>query len=155
MRGNLFILSLFISISGCKHTHTLPGKLSKPQKCAIPYELTSNTSKITIIGVFTTWSLKSQIQLQRFRKVASLLNTKRVSFYIVLTDPDQKIVEDWIEAYKPVFPVLYDPKFTLCSRLISKVPTVIIYKKGKIYYYYSALAETKILYKQIVDVLGN
>ena len=101
--------------------------------CRLPSEFDGYRKKATVLGVFTTWSLKSQVQIQRFRKLAARIGD-RVGFLMVLTDPNRAMVEGWIRAYHPRFPVLHPPAFRLCGKKIRTIPfTAVLDRRDRLH----------------------
>jgi hypothetical protein len=151
----VFFTSILFSW-GCNTQKTkFPGKIDK-LSCSIPKELKKSGEKIKVIGVFTTWSLKSQVMMKRFNKLNALLKGKKIGFAFIFIDKDQRMVDGWYKAYKPDFTVLHDPKFKLCSEKVNKVPLFIIMKSsGKICYLLESVISSKTMFKMVRDAMEN
>lgn len=129
-----------------------PGKLAKPVRCVLPRQIPLS-QKIRVIGVFTTWDVKSQVQMSRFEKVRPLFGD-RIGFAYIFIDNDSRMVDGWVSLYKPAFPVLYHNTLRLCGNRVNRVPvTLIVGASGKICYSYQGPATTKTLHAQISDAL--
>ncbi|MBU1238855.1 hypothetical protein KKF84_02540 [Myxococcota bacterium] len=151
-------ISLLVSVNGglgCSSLTPDPvGKLAKPLRCSLPSQL-KLSEKVNIIGVFTTWDLKSQVQMSRFDKVRPFFG-KKVGISYVFIDHDSRMVDGWVSLNKPIFPVMYNPRFMLCGKRVNRVPiTLILGASGKICYSYQGAVTSKMLHSQIVDALKN
>lgn len=137
---------------------TLPGKVKTTKKCSLPREISFTDEKIKVIGVFTTWSSKSQIMMERFKKARSYYASKKkpVSFNFVFIDTDSRLVDQWHTMYKPDFTVLYDRDFRFCGNRITNVPvTLILGRNNRVCYVINDVETTKLLSDQIEDALTD
>lgn len=120
IRFRLYFLSLivFLLFVGCKPTKT---RFAFPVCYKVPAYL-SDPSRLRVVGVFTTWSLASQAQWDRFVKLSSVYTAPNVRFFAVFTDPDRFVVDEWVRSEKPPFTVIHDPTFSICNRVAREVP---------------------------------
>ncbi len=153
----LFLLAFIAMIGalGCRPARpAVAGRLEKPVPCSPQPDYLYANAKIRVVGVFTTWSLKSQAQWSRFMKVSTRFDGKQVQFIVVFTDPDRKVVDEWVMAEKPPFRVVHDPRFGMCGRHIREVPvTFLIDRRDRILSLTSGHVTSDMLDAQVRDAL--
>lgn len=164
LKTNIY-LACFVVIASTNCTsnakiivNPLPGKVEGTLKCSIPVELGFTTEQFKIIGVFTTWDLKSQIMMNRFRKTRAFFKKKSssLSFNFIFIDTDSRMVDNWYKSFKPDFTTLYDKDFRFCRKKTMSVPTMIIMnKKRHVCYIYSGVVTSDTLAKQIEDSIST
>jgi hypothetical protein len=158
MRFSILLLFLgMLGVTGCRpEKPAVPGRLDPPVSCTTQPEYLFSGGKIRVVGVFTTWSLKSQAQWSRFLKVAPRFAQKHVSFIAVFTDPDQRVVDEWVLAEKPPFRVVHDPRFGMCGRHVREVPvTFILDARNRILTFTSGHVTSDTLDAQVRDALSR
>jgi len=151
----LLVFTGMIGLAGCKPAMpAVAGRLEKPIPCSpLPAYLYAD-AKVRVVGVFTTWSLKSQAQWSRFMKVSSRFDGKRAQFIVVFTDPDRTVVDEWVMAEKPPFRVVHDPRFGMCGRHIREVPvTFLLDSRDRILTLTSGHVTSDVLDAQVRDAL--
>jgi hypothetical protein len=123
------------------------------KKCSRLAGITMDPHKVNVIGIVTTWSLKSQLLIKRFNKTRSFFE-KRVHFHLVFVDKTAAMYETWLDTYKPVLSTYHIPKWKLCGKTVVRVPGfVIINSSGKICYGGSGLVTSNFLYHNIKECL--
>ncbi|MDA3862938.1 MAG: hypothetical protein PF689_03625 [Deltaproteobacteria bacterium] len=123
------------------------------KKCSRLAGITMDPHKVNVIGIVTTWSLKSQLLIKRFNKTRSFFE-KRVHFHLVFVDKTAAMYETWLDTYKPVLSTYHIPKWKLCGKTVVRVPGfVIINSSGKICYGGSGLVTSNFLYHKIKECL--
>lgn len=159
------VIILFVMLTACRESGSasfiqgsLPGKINVVKKCSLPSEISFTDEKVKVIGIFTTWSSKSQIMMERFKKARSYYSSKKkpVSFNFVFIDTDSRVVDHWHAMYKPDFTVLYDKDFRFCGNRITNVPVTLILGRGnRVCYVINDIETTKLLSDQIEEALDN
>jgi len=151
----LLLLALGPVASGCRPSKPpFPGRLEKPVPCAAQPDYLRVGARLRVVGVFTTWSLSAQAQWSRFQKVSPRFRAADVQFIAVFTDPDQKVVDEWVAAERPPFRVVHDPHFGVCGRHARAVPVTLIFDaRNRVLTFYSGHVTSDLLDAQIRDAL--
>ncbi len=158
MRQLLFLLlALGPTLSGCRPAKpSLHGRLEKPVPCPEQPDYLKVGARLRVVGVFTTWSLAAQAQWSRFQKVFPRFPSADVQFIAVFTDPDRKVVDEWVAAERPPFRVVHDPHFGVCRRHVRAVPVTLMFDaRDRVLTFYSGHVTSDLLDAQIRDALGR
>lgn len=145
--------ALLLSAAACRKTRTLPAP--SPPCRDVPAYL-ADSSRLRVVGVFTTWSLASQAQWSRFLKQSALQNPQNVRFFAVFTDPDRFMVDEWVRSEKPPFTVIHDPAFSLCGHPAREVPlTYFLDAQNRLCRAYPGHVTSDVLARQIREALHD
>ena len=142
----------FLLFVGCKPTKTRFAFLV----CNKVPSYLADSSRLRVVGVFTTWSLASQAQWNRFVKLSSVYTAPNVRFFAVFTDPDRLVVDEWVRSEKPPFTVIHDPTFSICNRFAREVPlTYLLDAQNRLCLAYPGHVTSNQLTRQIRNALRH